>query len=232
MSPKPSASPSEDSLLISTLHYRKVVGFMGVFLTPALYIFAGNIFPHSISDYYHTASGNIFVGVMCAIGVFLCCYKGYDLGDHVGSTLAGAMAVLVGLCPTAADGATGTAVLLGKVHWTSAFTFFLSITYLCLFQFVQTTKKGAGLTHQKKWRNFWYRFFGSVMLASLAGLLSYYLWPDTVKDLFYPVQPVLLFETIAVAAFGFAWLIKGEALVWDKGRNWLTGKMGSPGKKS
>ena len=31
---RPNTNPSEQDLLISTLHYRKVVGFMGIFLTP------------------------------------------------------------------------------------------------------------------------------------------------------------------------------------------------------
>jgi hypothetical protein len=80
--------------------------------------------------------------------------------------LAGLAAIPVGLCPTAPDGTPGIAGFLGKIHWTSAGLFFLAITYLCLFQFIQTgKKKGFIPTPEKLWRNRVYRFCGGVMLA-------------------------------------------------------------------
>jgi hypothetical protein len=225
MAPNEIVPREEKDLVVSTLTYRKVVGFMGIFLTPVLFIFAGFVFPSSISAYYYQASGTIFGGTLCAIGMFLCCYKGYELGDHVGSFLAGVAAIVVGLCPTAPDPSkipVPTSIkahqdFLSNIHWISAGIFFLAITYLCWFQFIQTRKEPGFVPNpQKLSRNFWYRFCGAIMLVGLLGILADKIWPNVLQRFFTLLPPVLFFETIAIVAFGFAWLIKGEGLLKDK----------------
>lgn len=227
MARKQTVAQEDKSLLISTLHYRKVVGFMGIFLTPALYLFAGGFIPDSISSYYYQASSTIFVGTMCAIGIFLCCYEGYELGDHVASFIAGVAAVMVGLCPTAPDPPTlptSHQIFLGNIHLASATIFFLAITYLCWFQFIQSDKSPKDRTPQKRIRNRVYRFCGLIMLVGLLGVEADHVWGDAFNAFFTVVKPVLFFETIAIMAFGFAWLVKGEGLIWDEGRDWWSGK--------
>jgi hypothetical protein len=233
MARKPTAAQEDKSLLISTLHYRKVVGLMGLFLTPVLYLFAGCFIPDSISSYYYQASSTIFVGTMCSIGLFLCCYEGYDLGDHVGSFIAGMAAVMVGLCPTAPDPPTMPTphqLFMGDIHLASATVFFLAITYLCWFQFVQSDKSLKNQTPQKRIRNGVYRFCGLIMLVGLLGVEANHVWGDAFKAVFTVVKPVWFFETIAIVAFGFAWLVKGEGLIWDEGRDWWSGKLTKPKK--
>ena len=41
----------------------------------------------SINSYYYTRIGNVFVGLLCAIGVFHLATKGYDLIDRVAGRL-------------------------------------------------------------------------------------------------------------------------------------------------
>ncbi len=56
--------------------------------------------PDSISGYYYTDMRNIFVGTLCALGVFLVAYRGYDGVDESITNVAGFAAIGVALCPT------------------------------------------------------------------------------------------------------------------------------------
>ncbi len=82
------------SLVISYLTLRKAVGILGMALPAALligfFIFdAGCDFPPSISHFYYTDLGNIFVGTLCAVSLFLFSYNGHDKGDKVTAKIAG-----------------------------------------------------------------------------------------------------------------------------------------------
>src|SRR5215211_313347 len=74
----------DDPRVISYLALRKAIGIIGFLLPFVLvigtWIFARN-FPYirsSISSYYYSTMGDVLVGGLCAIGVFLISYKGYD----------------------------------------------------------------------------------------------------------------------------------------------------------
>ena len=73
---------NEISLALSYLVLRRIIGLLG-FLFPfvlslgALILFQTGI-QSSISSYYHTGMGDVFVGILCVIGVFLFSYKGFD----------------------------------------------------------------------------------------------------------------------------------------------------------
>jgi hypothetical protein len=54
------------------------------------------------------------------------------------------------------------------------------------------------------------------MVIGLLGILADHLWATEMENLFNPMKPVLFFETLAIMAFGAAWLIKGEWLLKDK----------------
>jgi hypothetical protein len=53
-----------------------------------------------MSGYYYTGMHNIFVGALCALGVFLVAYNGYDDLDRWITNIAGAAAIIVALFPT------------------------------------------------------------------------------------------------------------------------------------
>src|SRR5689334_5098109 len=85
---------SPDPLLISYLTLRKIVGLLGVFLPAVLAV--GNMLMRggwymqpSISDYYYTEMRDVFVGMLCAVALFLLSYKGYDSRDRNASLFAG-----------------------------------------------------------------------------------------------------------------------------------------------
>ena len=73
------------SLIISYLLMRVLIGVIAVLL-PFVLILAnwaiGHGVQHSMSGYYYTPMRNIFVGALCAIGVFLVAYDGYDWADR------------------------------------------------------------------------------------------------------------------------------------------------------
>lgn len=93
----------EYQLGISYLVLRRVVGCIGLLLPLSLY--AGNramtaSLPGSMSAYYYTGMRNLFVGALCALGVFLIGYAGFDAWDRWLTNVAGGAAILVAFLPT------------------------------------------------------------------------------------------------------------------------------------
>src|SRR5215471_5273461 len=85
-------------IVASYLFQRRGIGLIGVTLPFVLVLGYDLSEGHfalrgSISSYYYTDMRNVFVGSMCAIGVFLLCYR-YDLLDDVLSSIAGLLAIL------------------------------------------------------------------------------------------------------------------------------------------
>jgi hypothetical protein len=96
-------SAERNELVVSYMLLRKVVGWIGSLLPVAL--IAGNAVlggprPYSMSAYYYTPMRNIFVGALCALGVFLLAYDGYDEVDRWVTNVAGFCAIGVAFCPT------------------------------------------------------------------------------------------------------------------------------------
>ena len=79
---------------------------------PFVVLFGNMLFAHSaiwlgsISGSYYTQMRGVFVGSLCAIGVFLIAYR-YDKWDDIWSTVAGGLAIVVALFPTPPDPANG-----------------------------------------------------------------------------------------------------------------------------
>ena len=78
------SSNNSDTLVWSFLALRKAIGLLGTFLPLVLWLGAlilfGTRMQSSVSAYYHTGMGNVFVGTLCAIGVFFCACRGYTKG--------------------------------------------------------------------------------------------------------------------------------------------------------
>lgn len=97
-------SRDRNELIVSYLFLRQTVGWIGTLLPIVLLV--GNAIsssaprPDSISGYYYTDMRNIFVGALCALGVFLVAYRGYDDVDESITNVAGVAAIGVALCPT------------------------------------------------------------------------------------------------------------------------------------
>jgi hypothetical protein len=225
---------------MSYLGLRRAIGFIGVSLPLVLVlgkiIVEGPGIQGSISAYYYTAMRNVFVGSLCAIGVFLMSYR-YQKQDAIAAFLAGIFAVGVALFPTAPEVATTARdKIIGTVHVVSAGLFFLTLAYISLLLFTKThpektlrphklleylsllmvtrTIPGEPLKSRKRWRNVIYRVCGYTIIACivLLGIATIPSFNYLVKQL----HAVFWLESIAVVAFGISWLIKGETLLKDR----------------
>lgn len=224
----------EEPLVLGYLTLRKAAGWIGLTL-PFILMIGGFVFEaiahkslhieSSISSYYYTGMGNVFVGLLCAIGVFHLATEGYDLVDRIAGRLACAFALGVAWFPTTPDSncpgiPTHTQSNIGNLHYTFAALLFLTLAFFCIFQFTQTTDIRTR-TPQKKERNFFYYICGGTILGCIAvigtvkifamreilsGLLD---WLNTWKWNFW-------FESLALFAFGAAFLIKGEFILKDE----------------
>ena len=207
----------QDPLVVSYLGLRRAVGVIGVALPFALIIgkllLQGPGIQSSISSYYYTDMRDVFVGSLCAIGIFLMSCRGYDWRDELAGRLACLFAVGVALLPTTPDiGATSEDAIIGKVHLAFAALLFLTLAYFCLALFTET-KSDQTPTPQKLRRNTVYRVCGSTILACIALIAVAALPP--VKALVARLEPRFWLESISVFVFGVAWLIKGETILKD-----------------
>ena len=69
-----------DTLVLSYLSIRRSLGLLGlllpILLGPVGWLTLGIDIQENMSSYYHTPLRDVFVGVLCAIGIFLFCYAG------------------------------------------------------------------------------------------------------------------------------------------------------------
>ncbi|BCJ62798.1 DUF998 domain-containing protein [Micromonospora endophytica] len=163
---------------------------------------------NSMSSYYHSEMRDVFVGSLCAIGVFLINYR-YRRLDDVLSTTAGGLAVVVALVPTTTDApphalADG-ALPLGRVHGVAAGLLFAILALFCLWRFPVNGPPPPGT----RARNVVYRTCGFVILAAIVLAVASSALAEPARDTF---RPVFWCEAVAVFAFGVAWLVKGEAM--------------------
>lgn len=234
----PENTTSGKQLLISYLTLRKTIGWLGILLP--IVLFMGNYiisfftdfetdcdpFKSSISHYYYTRMSEIFTGTLCAVSLFLFTYNGHPkkmgekgLSDRLLSFLAATFALGVVLFPTSAEGAIPcnlraivTTSLTGNIHFTMAALFFVTLAYLSYFNF---TKTGGLMTTQKMKRNKIYRICAIVMIASLLFIAIYKLFLKGHSNFLDNIHPVFCLEALALFAFGFSWLTKGEYLLKD-----------------
>jgi len=220
-----------DSLLIHYQVLRRTIGWLGI-LFPVIMVL-GSLFAGesgmrlSISQYYHSPMGDLFVGILCAQGVFLFAYRGYKydpnhvghnffirISDNTAGNIAAIGAIGTALFPTiecevSGCGSSTSAIL----HWIFSGLFFLILSYICLFLFVQTGDVAP--TVQKQKRNRIYRFCGTIMLLAIAGAVIKGLLPGEMEAVIDAYNPIFWLETVAILAFGFSWFVKGEAIYAD-----------------
>ncbi len=194
---------------------RKAVGILGVSFPVILVV--GSVvacgYDHilgSISEYYHSVMRNIFVGTLCAIGLFLFSYRGYKQIDNIMGNLACFFALGVAFFPMS----LGPSDLVDKIHLTSATLLFITLACFSLFLFTKT-KDRKTMTRQKKRRNIIYIVSGIIMLVCIVLIASYFIFGLYSYPAIYQLKPVFWFETFALWAFGISWLIKGEAILKD-----------------
>ena len=211
-----------DSRIISYLTLRKLLGGLGIALPVILpagdFLFGDNTsLQQSISYYYYTNMGDVFVGVLWSFGLFLITYKGYKpdktdrrLSDNAITNVAGVLAICVALFPINSDinCYQCNPVWVGTFHLVCAATFFWILCYLSLFKFTKSNIPKAQWKTDKKRRNIVYIVCGTIIWTSMLILFLYFMffkgrWPATV---------VFWLEAFSLLAFGTSWLTKGLAL--------------------
>ena len=210
-------APENNSLVRSYLELRTSLGVIGITL-PFILAFGKILLQSpgllgSISDYYYSVMGDVFVGSLCAIGVFLWSYKGYGRTDAVAGNLAALFALGVAFFPTTPEvGATALQMIIGKAHIFFAAGYFLSLAFFALVLFRKTSVNKPP-TPMKLVRNAVYTVCGYAILVCLAliVLVNLFLSDSSVQQL----ALVFWLESLATVAFGISWFVKGEAILKD-----------------
>jgi hypothetical protein len=220
---------NHSSFIISYITLRRAIGILGISL-PFVMI-AGSVIAndcseiqYSVSLYYHTIMRNVFVGILCAVALFMFAYTGYDIYDRIAGILAFVFVLGVAFFPTVPDPdeiISGCTVepfrlnrLVGIIHFVSASLFFLVLSFISIFLFTRTKDNDKNnYTPEKKKRNILYRICGFIMIGSLALIALWFLLIKQKYPFIHELRPVFWLETIALIAFGISWLTKGE-LIW------------------
>jgi len=174
------------------------------------------VLQRSISDYYYTPMGNYLVGGLSAIAAFLMCSRGYDLNDEIAGYFAGAFTLGVALFPAVNPRSavhTRLQIEIQFAHTCFAALMFLALAYFCLFLFCRSSPEKR-LTRRKLHRNNLYKVCGLVIVVCMIVMVSLN-FPSVARWL-DPIDPLLCCESLALMAFGVAWLTKGEGLLRDR----------------
>lgn len=206
------ASPGTE-FIKSFLFLRRWIGIVGVTLPIVLIagvaLTSGQLLS-SISASYHSDLRNVFVGGMCAVGVFMIFYRGVDPWENAFSNLAGAAGILLALFPTRpAKDPTQAAKVIGGFHIGFSVVFFVTLAVICFFLFPRLEPESNVGQSRKPLRNIIYRGCGITIAVCLVAILVFGWFLESETRF---LHPVLWLEALAIFAFGTAWLIKGKTL--------------------
>lgn len=197
--------------IISYFTLRKLIGVLGIILPLLMVIFKyiseeSTTIEFSISDYYDNGSaGYVLVGVLFVLGFFLLSYKGYEKIDDRASDIGCIAALGIALFPT-----TSTINAVHIMHFVFALILFSTFIFFCLYLF-RKTGPAKTVTKKKVLRNKVYITCGIIMIVCIAGIaLASFNVLGTAAAKYHIV---FWLETIALFAFGFSWIVKGE-LLW------------------
>jgi hypothetical protein len=214
IAPRPT-DPAAEPYVRCYLTLRLFVGILGIAVPVVLVLFEpmlfyGQPFPRgSLSAYYYSGMREVFVGALCAIGVFLISYKVADrTRENRLSIYAGLAVIGVALFPTGRPGkgvhATPLQDLLGetwveRVHFASAFVFIASLAVIS--SYFGRSAPGDNRPGREFARRYHWTCAGIIVAALvLAGVSGVFGWPD---------KGLLIAEVAAILAFGASWLAKG-----------------------
>jgi hypothetical protein len=213
-----------NDMIISYMSMRRLIGILGMAL-PFIVVIGGAInncdynVQGSISLYYYTNMSDFFVGLLCAVSLFLTSYKGHE-NDHIFTVLSGIFALGIAFFPTSMDPASYQKVGIFQIcdnvsmwiHLSFAASYFLTLAYISYFLFTKTDRKK--IKRKKRIRNRIYQTCGIVMASSILLIFIFFLFFENTWISNY--KPVLILEAVALIAFGYSWLIKGETFFKDK----------------
>jgi hypothetical protein len=213
------AAHAKDLGVVSYRTMRRAIGCIGISLPFVLAIVnvllvSKVVLQGSVSGYYYTGVRGVLVGSLCAIGVFLFSYSGYDDWDKWITNAAGLFAIGVALFPTAPANPSASARAVGYVHLTCAALLFITLAVIALWLF-RMTEPHRERTPEKRKRDLVYLLCGGViaLCVVLVPIESLVIGAPIAK-----YNPLFWLEAVAIVAFGIAWLVKGETILKDKKR--------------
>jgi hypothetical protein len=205
---------------------RSAIGILGVGLPISLLILPLFPFLHtcvqtSISHYYYTNLREIFTGVLCATGLFLIRYQGtknkaFLKNDSLLTNIAGYMAFGIALFPTDPHYCSEKfytllpycSSVLGTIHYAFATVFFVILALISINVFTigqaENTKIPVSLLNENR------------IYRTCGYLILFFILMVPVFAAFDVSYSTVIFEALALFAFGTSWLIKGRTL-GDKG---------------
>jgi hypothetical protein len=221
--PAPPQQSAQTPIVMSYLTQRLLIGVLAVLLPVAVVIvnwLMGYGVEPSISGYYYTPMRNIFIGTLCAIGVFLITYDGYDLPDRLITDLAGLCTICLSFFPTVpGSGATARQVIIGDIHLGFAGGAFIALAVMS-FRFAKREPTPAGLPLWQRikfafgftepgdsatpaWELRTYRLAGLVLLIGIVAAVL-------LSSINYSL---LVIEWVMLSSFGVAWFVKGRKIL-------------------
>ncbi len=178
---------------------RLIVGCIALALPWIVCLIADDVL-YSISHSYYTSARDVFVGLMSVVAAFLIAYNGHSFRQACFATLAGVAALGIAWFPTekCLDCQLG---FQGVVHNVSALVLFLTLAYFCIGPFRENLN-----TNEKKpaLRSKIYLLCGGLMILSILSIMI------TPKAISIKYDVIFWAETIALSAFGVAWMVAGK----------------------
>lgn len=211
---------SAHPMVVSYVGVRRAIGISGLFLPLALGpagLFFGIDIQDNMSSYYHTPLRDVFVGTLCAIGIFLYCYQGHDWVENWTANLGCVTALGVALFPLDANSdPLHQRSIIGYLHSASGGAFFLTLAFYSLYHFPSSRAAISEQEPHVQQRDFVYRTSGVVILLSMMAMGTYlFLIPLDWKIVCNRFNMLFWLEWIAIWAFAAAWLIKGRTILTD-----------------
>lgn len=215
----PQLPRSTHTLVVSYLGVRRAIGAIGLLLPmllgPVGWLVFGIEIQDNMSSYYHTALRDEFVGTMCAIGIFLFCYRGYDWIESWTANFGCLSALGVALFPLDADSdPMHQRSVVGYLHTVCGGMFFLTLAFYSLYHFPSSKAGKRERAPHEAQRNFIYRTSGIVILLCMVAMGAYLLLlPAEQKRRLNEYNFLFWMEWVAVWSFAAAWLTKGRAIL-------------------
>ena len=181
-----------------------IVGLVALSLASLTSFFANSVLTSISASYYEGGwSQSIFIGFLFAIAAFLLAYNGYSPTEMVLSKVASIAALGIVLFPCRCDGSGQTPY----IHWISAATMFLILTYFCYAFLKRARAKGHS---EAKARATIYAACGLAILLSIFVMAFNGISGGALKARI----PRLTFygEATGLVAFGISWLTASRVL--------------------
>ena len=175
----------------------------------------------SLSEYYYTPVRDIFVGVLCALALFLWSYRGYHpynpelRADRIVAKVASVAAALTALAPLNPR-QRGECTLLQCVlgiqvtdwiHNIAAAVFMAALATFCLVLFPMTAIPGPGKSRRLV-------IYGTCGAIIALVLLLMVVWKFLPVDIYFALgryKTIFVLETLALFAFSVALLLRSRA---------------------